>query len=282
MSTNVSPAWPAAEAWPAPPPWPAPRRRTVSRTGRVVALFFAVVFLLPGLGGLAGGGILLWAHWFDRSDGFVVSPHDDFGSEGYALVSDRIDLAAGPDWLPVSGAVGTARLEVTGTGGDEVFVGIAPAADARAYLDGVQRTVVDGLGFDAPATDSDQLPGGEPSGPPADQDFWIAQASGHGTQEVVWEPAGGDWMFVVMNADGSAQVDVEARIGAEFPSIGWIAWVALVIGSALTYVGARLLSRAFRRDWDPSVQYRQPRGDWSPRRTSVHAGPASSEGPGER
>ena len=202
MSTNVSPTWPAAEAWPAPPPWPAPRRRTVSRTGRVVALFFAVVFLLPGLGGLAGGGILLWADWFDRSDGFVVSPHDDFSSAGYALVSDRIDLAAGPDWLPVSSSVGSARLEVTGTGADEVFVGIAPAADARAYLDGVQRTVVDGLGFDAPATASDQLPGGEPPGPPADQDFWIAQASGHGTQEVVWEPAAGDWMFVVMNADG--------------------------------------------------------------------------------
>ena len=92
MSTHVSPSWPAAEAWPAPPPWPAPRRRTVSRTGRVVALLFAVVFLMPGLGGLAGGGILLWADWFHRSDGFVVSPHDDFSSPGYALVLSLIHI----------------------------------------------------------------------------------------------------------------------------------------------------------------------------------------------
>jgi hypothetical protein len=209
-------------------------------------VFLGLVFLLPGIGGLGGGGILLWAHVFDRSEGFVVSPHDAFASPGYALVSDRIDLAAGPDWLPVSSSVGSARLEVTGTGTDEVFVGVAAAADARAYLEDVQRTVVDGLGFDAPATQSDQLPGGEPSGAPAEQDFWIAQASGHGTQEVVWEPTAGDWMFVVMNADGSSQVEVQARIGAEFPSFGWIGWVALVVGGALTYVAARLLERAFR------------------------------------
>ena len=111
---------------------------------------------------------------------------------------------------------------------------------------------------------SDHLLGGAPSGPPADQDFWIAQASGSGTQEVVWEPASGDWMFVVMNADGSSQVQVEARIGAEFPSIGWIGWVALGVGAALTYVAVRLLFRAFRQEWDPAV-YREPRGDWSPR-----------------
>jgi hypothetical protein len=268
MTANPSPAWPAADAWPAPPAWPTPRR-TPTRAGRIAALFFGVLILVPGLAGLAGGGILLWADVVDRTDGFVVSPQEDFSSEGYALVSDRIDLAAGPDWLPVSSAVGTARLEVTGTGADAVFVGIASAADARAYLDGVQQTVVDGLGFDAPATGSDQLPGGEPSGPPAEQDFWIAQATGHGTQEVTWEPTDGDWMFVVMNADGSPRVEVEARIGAELPTLGWIGWGALGVGAVLTFVGVRLLTRAFRPTWDPTVLYRQPQDDWSVRRSSA-------------
>ena len=162
--------------------------------------------------------------------------------------------------------LGTARLEVSGTGPDDVFVGVAPAADARAYLDGVQQTVVDGLGFDAPATDSDQLPGDAPSGPPTDQDFWIAEASGSGTQEVTWDPSDGDWMFVVMNADGSPRVDVEARIGAELPALGWIGWGALVAGSLLTFVAVRLLGRGLRQPWDPSVVYRQPQRDWSDHR----------------
>jgi hypothetical protein len=264
MTTTPSTAWPGADAWPAPPAWPAPRVGP-TRAGRVVALVLGVLLLLPGLGGLAGGGILLGADALDRDDGFVVSPQEDFSSPGFALISDRIDLAAGPDWLPVASAVDAARLEVTSAGPDAVFVGIGASADVRAYLDGVQRTVVDGLGFDAPATDGDQLSGGEPSAPPTEQDFWIAQASGHGTQEVVWEPAGGDWMFVVMNADGSPWVEVEGRIGADVPALGWIAWGALGVGSVLTLVGVRLLVRATRPTWDPSVQYRQPQRDWSPR-----------------
>jgi hypothetical protein len=231
-----------------------------------VALVVGALLLLPGVGLLAGGGTVLWADW-NRSDGFVVSPQDDFSSAGYALVSDRIDLSAGSDWLPVPSALGDARLEVTGAGPGDVFVGIAPAAEARAYLDGVQRTVVDGLGFDGPATDSDQLPGGAPSGPPAAQDFWIAQASGSGTQEVIWEPADGDWMFVVMNADGSPWVEVEARIGAEAPALGGIGWGALVVGAILTLGSVGLLVRGLRRSENAYVVYRQPQGDWAPRRS---------------
>ncbi len=266
MTTNISPTWPAADAWPTPPAWPAPSRKP-TRAGRFVALVLGALLLLPGLGLLGGGGTLLWAHYLHRSDGFVVSPEEGFSSVGHALVSDRIDVSAVPDWLPVPDDLGTARLEVTGSGARSVFVGIAPAADAQAYLDGVQRTVVDGLGFDAPATAGDQLPGGEPSGPPTDQNFWIAQASGHGTQEVTWDPTDGDWMFVVMNADGSPLVGIEARIGAELPALGKIGWGALFVGSLLSFAAVRLLVHVVREPWDPSVQYRQPRGTWAPRRT---------------
>ena len=265
MTANPSPAWPAADAWPAPPPWPAPPR-TPTRAGRGVALLVGALVLLPGLAGLGGGGIVLGADSLDRNDGFVVSPQEDFSSPGYALVSDRIDLAAGPDWLPVSTTLGTARLEVTGTAANAVFVGVAAEADVQAYLGGVERTVVDGLGFDAPPTASDQLPGGEPSGPPTQQDFWIAESAGHGEQEVTWDPSDGDWMFVVMNADGSQWVEVEGRIGAELPELVWIGWGALGVGAVLTVVAVRLLSRAFRPTWDSSAQYRQPQGNWSPRR----------------
>jgi len=274
-ANHPSSTWPAADAWPAPPAWPAPTARP-SRAGRVAAVVVGSLLLLPGLGLLGGGGIALWADWFHRSDGFVVSPQEGFTSEGYALVSDRIDPSATPEWLPVPDTLGTARLEVSGIGPRDLFVGVAPAGDAREYLDGVQRTVVDGLGFDAPPTSSDQLPGGEPPGPPAQQDFWIAEAAGGGTQEVTWNPADGDWMFVVMNADGSPLVDVEARIGAEFPSLGGIGWGLFVVGGILTFVALLLLARAGRRSYDPSV-YRQPSGEWYPHRSpSVLTGPAPS------
>jgi hypothetical protein len=262
MTTAVPPTW-AASAGP-------PRRSWGA--GRVVALVVGLVLLLPGLGLLLGGGTLLWADWTSRDDGFVVSPEDVFASQGYALVSERIDLRTDADWLPVSAAFGTARVEVTGPGQEEIFVGIGPAADVEAYLGGVQRTVIDDLGFDQPATGGDQRPGGAPAGPPGGQDFWTAETAGAGTQELTWDPAEGDWMLVVMNADGSAGLLVEARVGAEFPALAGLGWGLTVAGVLVTVIAVLLLVIAARTPRDrrlPGVP--QPASVPPPR------GPAAAE-----
>ncbi|MGY1701036.1 hypothetical protein [Geodermatophilus sp. SYSU D00766] len=241
------------------PTWTPPGR--ASRAGRAAALVLGVLLLLPGLALGAAGGVLLWAD-AHRSGGFVTSPEERFTSPGAALVSDRIDLRAGPDWLPVGSALGTARLEVTAETAEEVFVGIAPAADARAYLDGVRRTAVDGLGFDGPADAEDEIPGGPPPGPPGDQDFWTVQVSGTGPQQLTWDPADGDWVFVVMDADGSPGVDVRARIGAELPALTGIGWAVVAAGLVVSLLAVLLLRPALVRpveDW-PAARAR-PVGD---------------------
>ena len=263
-------------ATPAPQGTP-PRPRSSWSAGRIVALVFGLLLLLPGLGLVLGGGLLLAADVGGRSDGFVFSPTESFTSDGYALVSDRIDLSAGADWFPVSAALGTARVEVTGTGSSDVFIGIAPADAATAYLDGVQRTRIADLGFDQPARSTDQLPGGPPPGPPTEQDFWTTQASGPGTQQLTWEPAQGNWMLVVMNADGSAGVSTQARIGAEFPSLTGLAWGLLIGGLVLLALAVVLLVVAFRR------RPEQQPADWSgpppipAPRTSAEAGAPSAD-----
>jgi hypothetical protein len=232
-STSAPPAW-------VPPA--APRRRP----GRVVALVVGVLLLIPGIALVAAGGLLLWAHGVHRSDGFVTSPTGRFTTSTHALVSDRIDLPTGADRLPFETSVGDARVEVTAGEGSEVFVGIARASDVSAYLGGVSRTRIEALGFGSPAGNDDQRPGGAPSGPPADQDFWIAQASGTGRQQVTWPAADGDWVFVIMNADGSAGIDVEGRIGAEFPALGTVAWTVLIVGIGLAGIGVLLVRPGHR------------------------------------
>jgi hypothetical protein len=234
MTTLTAPA--------APPPV---RKR--HGAARVVALVLGTLLLLPGLGLVFGGGVLLWAHGVHRADGFVVSPEDRFTASTHALVSERIELNTGADWLPVEAAIGDARVEVTPHGDGDVFVGIARVADAEAYLSGVSRTEVEALGFDSPLGDDDQRPGSAPSSPPGDQDFWIAQATGTGDQQVTWPAAEGDWMFVIMNADGSAGIDVDARIGAEFPALGTIAWTVLVAGLGVSVIGVLLIAPSVRR-----------------------------------
>src|SRR4051794_25181475 len=102
--------------------------------GKIVALILGILLLLPGLGLLLGGGVLLWADRGSRNaDGFLVSASDSFSTPGYALSSENVDLATGADWLPVSAAVGKVQVRVTGAGGSDVFIGIAPVSDATAY-----------------------------------------------------------------------------------------------------------------------------------------------------
>jgi hypothetical protein len=81
---------------------------------------------------------------------------------------------------------------------------------------------------------------------PASQDFWGAQASGSGTQTISWPVEEGEWSVVAMNADGSRNVSVDARLGARVPSLHWfaIAFLAggglvLLIGGGLIYLGTR-------------------------------------------
>lgn len=223
----------------------APPRRW--RAGRVIALVLGLLVLLAGLGLLAGGGALLWADQSKRTDdGYLFSPGTRLSSPGYALVSDRIDLAAGAGWVPVSEALGTARLRASG-GGQDLFVGIAPADQASAYLGGVQRTVVDELGTAPAATGQVEMPGTAPTGRPGARTFWVEQATGAGPQQVDWVPANGIWTVVVMNADGSAGVDADLRGGATVPALTGIAWGLLALGALVTLVGVLVVAPALRR-----------------------------------
>jgi hypothetical protein len=222
----------------------------------VIALVLGLLVLLAGLGLLAGGGALLWADQSKRTDdGYLFSPGTRLSSPGYALVSDRIDLAAGAGWVPVSEALGTARLRASG-GGQDLFVGIAPADQASAYLGGVQRTVVDELGTAPAATGQVEMPGTAPTGRPGARTFWVEQATGAGPQQVDWVPANGIWTVVVMNADGSAGVDADLRVGAELPALTGIAWGLLAAGVVLTLMAVLVIVLAARR--------RRPRPQFPP------------------
>ena len=257
MAAMPNPAW-------SPPPPPAPRWGP----GRVIALVLGILVLFPAVGLLAGGGVLLWGDRVGRNaDGFVFSSSEHFTSPGSALTSARLDLSTGADWVPLSATLGKARLEVTGTGSSsDVFVGIARVSDAAAYLQGVRRTVIADLGTGNAAADEVQVPGGAPSGPPGEQDFWTASVSGSGTQRLSWSPSEGNWTLVVMNADGSPGVSVAARLGATVPALGGLAWGMLVAGLFLLVIGVLAIVLAARRRPVPPGTYGTPVGppSWTP------------------
>jgi hypothetical protein len=224
---------------------PPPRARWGA--GRVVALVCGILLLVPGLALALGGGALVVLDHAGRTGNYLLSSTGSVSAPGYALTSDRIDLNSSTGWFPVSSALGTARVDVTARDGRAVFVGVAPAAAASGYLSGVGRTVVDDLGNGGNVRGTATLDGGPPAAPPGQQTFWTARASGTGTQQLTWQPTRGDWALVVMNADGSAGVSVQARVGATVPALSGLAWGLLAGGLVLVLAGVLLVVLAARR-----------------------------------
>jgi hypothetical protein len=234
-----------------PPAGPGPARGDWS-AGRVVSVVIGAVLLLVSTALLVGGGTLLWADRTQRDDGFVWSGTAEIDTSRHAVTSDGILLdTAGADWL-LEQFLGTARVEVTADDPDvETFVGVARSADVAAYLRGVGHEQLHEFGpwWDdpmGPGMMSDHL-GGAPRTPPADVDFWVAEASGPGTQVLDWEPSDGDWTVVVMRADGRAGLDVEARVGVTAPGLGTLAAALLGAGAVLLVIGSLLVGLAVPR-----------------------------------
>jgi hypothetical protein len=224
------------------PPPPAPRWGP----GRVIALVVGILVVLPALGLTLAGGLLLWADGPARNDnGYLYSQSATFSTTGYAITSASIDLVPGANWLPVSSTLGTAQIQVTGARGSDVFLGIARVADTTNYMGGVERSIVTDLG--SGSASAIRTGAGAPATPPAQQDFWVAQTSGSGTQTLTWRPAAGNWTLVVMNSDGSSGVSVDARLGATVPALGGLAWGVLAVGLVLLVIGVLLIVLAVRR-----------------------------------
>ncbi len=207
------------------------------RPSRVVALVVGCLLLLPGIGMLFGGGALGLAYAFGRGDdGYFDVTLDRLESTTVAITAGDITLNADPgtpSWL-VDALDADVRLRVTNADSDrEIFVGIGAESDVDAYLTGTAHDeVID--------VDDDRGPvyrtrsGGDDIAPPTDQTFWVAMATGFGTQDLDWEATSGQWAVVVMNADGSAGVVADANVGIKAGFVLPLALILLALGALFT------------------------------------------------
>lgn len=220
-------------ARPQPAPQAPPSEPTIG-VGRIAGSIVASLLCLVGVGAVLAGGALVVIDTTQRdADGYVMSPSERFSTSAYAIETDRINIPVdGPDRLAQE-LLGNVRIKSDSS--SNVFVGIGRESDVDAYLRGVEReTVRDFWG----RHDSSRASGSAPAGSPADQRFWAATASGSGRQALDWKVRDGDWVAVLMNADGSRAVDAKIRIGAELDNLGWIGTGILGGGLVLLALGA--------------------------------------------
>ena len=230
-------------------PTPPPQSGTNWTAGRILLVVLGSIVALLAVGLLAAGGTLLWADRTHRDDdGFLTTPSEPFESNSYAITSEGIDLFeadTGEDWVLTEGILGDVRLTVEGT--SDVFVGIAETADVDAYLDGVAHDEVRDLDFDPFRVSYRRFLGGAPPGPPEEQSFWAASASGAGEQTATWEAEAGQWTIVLMNTDASRGVSADLSAGAEANFLIWLAIGLLLAGALVLACGVLLIVIGARR-----------------------------------
>jgi len=233
-------------------------RSSGRNSATILAIFFGGIIIIASLGILAGGGAVMWVQsTFSDSDGFLISGEVSLQVDSHALVGQGVDIDLDVDTpsyvrQPKLGDFVTVKL--VGTNNDPakpVFIGIAREGAASGYLSGVEYDEVvdldwpyDQPGGHQPTVSYDTHQGGAPSRAPATETFWEASITGSGTQTLEWEPEEGNFWFVVMNADGSSDVDVDMRLGAKVPFLRNIGnmlfaggFISLLVGGLIIYVG---------------------------------------------
>lgn len=234
-------------------PQPVPEVQVAPRrpwsAGRVLATVAAVLFLVLGVGMLAGGGTLRLADGTLRNDdGYVMGSAHAWQSPGYAVRSESAEIHTDSTTLDLpERLLGTMTATADPATPNGVFLGVARTADVERYLADVARsTVVEPFGDNGEPTLT-FVDGGSPGVAPTDATFWAASASGRGPQQITWEPEDGEWTLVVMNGEGTTPVAADVAIGAEVPVLDTLGTVLLVAGLVVVGLSGIGLWLALRR-----------------------------------
>ena len=194
----------------------------------------AAALLLSTSVSLAVGG------WAQRDAGFLMSPTQTVQSASYALTTDPVKMhLGGLGQFTRSTLLGDIRMKVTPVDRRPLFIGIAPASDAGAFLAGVDHTTI--VDFDGRDPVYRESSGGPAGTLPAERDIWVVSSQGVGTQTLTWTPRTGDWVVVVMDGAGQPGIRAKASVGAQLPAFGYLLGALFVVGCAMLLVGIVLL-----------------------------------------
>jgi len=230
----------------------------------LLAVLVGGVIALASLGLVASGATVMWLRTgFVDSNGYISSDWESLQSNTYAIVQGAADIGVEVEiprhiWRQRAPDTVSIRLTVKGVDpGDEYFIGIASESDASGYLEGVAYDEIPDVCWSSRPRDESAFEinyisheGGAPGQLPVDQSIWVATVSGSGTQTLELTPEYGEYWAVVMNADGSAGVEVEVKLGAEIPGLVNLGNVLLaggafgvLVGGLITYIGAVRIRR---------------------------------------
>ncbi|HET7802190.1 MAG TPA: DUF4389 domain-containing protein, partial [Humibacillus xanthopallidus] len=217
----------------------------------LVALIIGCLLILPGLGLLLGGAAVAGAYAFGRDDaGFLSLSVPTLRSPAAAITVEDIIVENAPG-VP-SSVLDRLQLDLRMTAqpvtpGAKLFLGVAPADALTSYLRGVAHDQV--VGLSEPRSGASRIavlrtsPGAATAPAPTGETFWTTSVTGTGQQVLTWRVTGGRWALAVMNADGSAGVDVATTIGVRAGFLLPVALLLFAIGLVVSGIAVALIVR---------------------------------------
>ena len=222
---------------------PGPPRRPL-RTDRIAVIAGSALLLVGAVAAVAVG-------LQEAAGGYVGSGTASFTTPTAAFTTSEIDVrgntARAADPVNDLGDLAQVRIAIRSPDPDvEIFAGVAPTADIRSYLRRVAHDTFDSATLEPFEATFRRSTGTSPPDDPQDQTFWVASSSGQGELTLDWDKRQGAWSLLIMRADGSAGLDLEASIALRFAFLTPVAIGALSAG-ALTITGTAI-ARARRRN----------------------------------
>ncbi len=215
------------------------------KAGKVILLVFGVLVLLVAAGLLLGGGasMVLDRHFTD-ADGYLATEAIQIETENYAVLSETARLHRHMLWERWPA---TFRVQaVPHRDGAAVFLGIASTERVAEYLAGVPHAIVEEFSIRPNRITFRRAPGTDEPTSPVVQRFWAAAVSGPGEQTLEWEVVPGDWVLVLMNADGSSGVHASVSLGLRLPWLGRVGLGLVVSGALVLLIGVASVLFAVR------------------------------------
>jgi hypothetical protein len=220
-------------------------------------LIGCIILLLVGIV-IAFGGVALVAYNMGTdADGYAQSNIYEARSDGYAFAL-WVKSSNFPSYLTWMSAkdIGQTMWTVEPVNSDKpLFVGWTKAVDGENYL-------YSGIMFSTPQTWNRSIAAyhaeikippavtyyqNAPPRLPEEETFWIETAQSTGTSKIVWdafwEPSDDRKILIIMNADGSRNVEADIQLGFKVPIFSWLPFVLIPAGVTLCLIGIFVIRR---------------------------------------
>jgi hypothetical protein len=198
---------------------------------KAIFIVLGVVFALACVASIVAGTMIFY--WFG-TDGRYQSTTGLVTQQTRAISSPLGEIEGE---APLKLGAGELTIEADSTDpARPLFMGVGRTEDVDRYLAGVEHSTVTDVQANPLELVTTPSDGAAAPADPLTQTFWVVYSSGSGPLRLDWTLQGGNYRFVLMQADGQSPIAVRARVAVTLPWIFPVGVVLIAIGIVLFFV----------------------------------------------